>query len=70
MSELKRAAEAPDFVVDEELGALLNTNSKGLQAYRTQRDVARQQVATQSRLDRLEETIDELKLLLLKALNQ
>jgi len=70
MTELKRATEAPDFVVDEDAGALLNTNTRGLEAYRTQRNIARQQADTQSRLDRLESTIDELKDLLVKALNK
>jgi len=67
---LKRATEAPDFVVDDDRGALLNTNTKGLLAYRQQREAAIKNLGMQSRIEKLENTIDELKELLYKALNK
>lgn len=67
---VKRATEAPDFIVDEDRGALLNTNMKGLQIYRQQRMEARKNRDVQSRMDRLEASVDELKALLIKALNK
>lgn len=67
---VKRAAEAPDFIVDEDRGALLNTNQKGLQAYRLQREEARRNRAMHARMEKLESSVDELKNLLIKALNR
>ena len=67
---IKRAAEAPDFIVDEDRGALLNTNGKGLQAYRQQRNEARKNRDVHARMERLEASVDELKALLIKALSK
>ena len=67
---VKRAVEAPDFVIDEDRGALLNTNNKGLQAYRQQRIIAQKNREMQARMTRLESSVDELKALLIKALNK
>lgn len=67
---LKRATEAPDFVVDDDRGALLNTNVKGLMAYRQQRLAALKNLGMQQRIERLENSIDEIKELLHKALTK
>jgi hypothetical protein len=47
----KRAIEAPDFVKDDEIGALLNTNLTALKAYKMQRAAA---FENEERLKRLE----------------
>lgn len=65
-----RAVEAPDFIVDSDRGALLNTNGRALDAYRKQRDIARRNAAMDARLQKLEGTVDEIKDLLIKALNK
>ncbi len=67
---VKRAVEAPDFVIDEEHGALLNTNTRALLAYKTQRREAMKAREMYARMDRIEHTVDELKELLLKVLNK
>lgn len=67
---LKRATEAPDFVVDDDHGALLNTNIKGLQAYRQQRLAALKNLGMLARVERLENSIEEIKELLIKALTK
>lgn len=68
--EIARAADAPDFLVDREVGALLNTNDKALDAYRAQRSATRRNRELAARVDRIESSIDEIKTLLLKAFNQ
>lgn len=66
----KRAEEAPDFVKDEDLGALLNTNNRGLKAYREQREAMRRNLSLQSRIDMLESNLDQIKELLQQALKR
>ncbi len=68
--EITRAAEAPDFLVERDVGALLNTNAKALSAYRMQRAEVRKARENSERLDRLEAGFDEIKSLLLQVLNK
>jgi hypothetical protein len=65
-----RAKEAPDFIIDEETGALLNTNARALQGYRVKRAQMRQQQLDRERLDRLESRFDRIEQLLLKVLEK
>lgn len=65
-----RALEAPDFIVDEDRGALLNTNDRSLDAYRKQREQARKNVDMQERLTVLESSLEEIKVLLQQALTK
>lgn len=60
----KRAKEAPDFVVDENRGALLNTNANALKAYKTKRLNRRTMSAVPQRLDRLEQEMGDIKSML------
>lgn len=70
MSDLKRAKEAPDFVVDEDAGALLNTNEKGLDAYRRQREIARKNRRLETEVQDLKAQMSRIEQLLIKALQK
>lgn len=65
-----RAKEAPDFLIDDKTGALLNTNARGLQGYRVQRQQMRNTQNVAARIDSLEVTVSEIRELLLKALQK
>lgn len=61
---VNRAKEAPDFMIDDEAGALLNTNNKGLHLYRMQRQQAKKMRTDSARIDKLESDMAEIKALL------
>ena len=68
--EENRAMEAPDFLIDEKTGALINTNSRALAGYRQQRKQMRKVQTTASRLESLENSVHRLEQLLLKVLEK
>jgi len=68
--EITRAAEAPDFLVDRDIGALLNTNSKALAAYRVQRERARKNRELEARVNRVESKLDDILSLLTQVLKK
>jgi hypothetical protein len=55
--EVHRALEAPDFVVNQDDGALLNTNRSALENYRLQRANARKNRQLFARVDKLEREV-------------
>lgn len=68
----RRAKEAPDYVVDDSHGAMLNTNQKALDAYKKQRRQVQQMNALAGRVDAIEHKLDgifNMLNLLLKATN-
>ena len=65
-----RAKEAPDFIIDADTGALLNTNARALQSYRVRRTQMQQMQSDRERLDRLESRFDRIEQLLLKVLEK
>lgn len=67
---LKRAKEAPDFVVDERRGALLNTNSNALKAYQVKRKNRRKMSGMADRMDRVEQDIGDIKQMLAQLLER
>lgn len=67
---VNRAMEAPDFIIDEKTGALLNTNARALQGYRVKRAQMLQMHSDRERLDRLEQRFDRIEQLLLKVLDK
>lgn len=68
--QVNRAKEAPDFIIDENNGALINTNNKGLAAYRVQRKQMLKMRTDADRLDKLETDIAQMKELLIRILNK
>lgn len=70
MEQQARAREAPDFIIDSEAGALLNTNNKGLQQYKLQRRNMKKSQSDSIRIDALESKLDRLEQLLLKVLEK
>lgn len=67
---VNRAKEAPDFLIDEATGALLNTNNRALQGYRLQRQQMQKVDSTAARLDNLEASFERLEQLLLRVLEK
>jgi seryl-tRNA synthetase len=63
MSYLK-IENAPDLVKDTKSGAVLNTNTNALAAYRKQRARAQKVESLESKINKLEKDISELKALL------
>ena len=59
--------DAPDYVKDTNSGAILNTNVRALEAYRTKRE---KQKSLENRVASLENNINELKSLLLAVLSE
>lgn len=68
--QLPRAAEAPDFLLDKDVGAMLNTNENALAAYRKQREHARRNSVLALRVDVLESKLDTVLALLTQVLNK
>lgn len=60
MKDQVRAIEAPDFVVDEDKGTLLNTNKSGLEGYKTQRAAVKKMRVLYSRVEKLERDVAAL----------
>ena len=67
---VNRAAEAPDYIVDRTLGALLNTNARALRGYRAQREQMKKVRSDRSRIDRLEDSVARIEQLLIKVLEK
>lgn len=67
---LKRAKEAPDYVVDDNRGALLNTNSTALDAYWKKRATRRRMSNMSERMDKMEQDVGDIKSLLLQLLER
>jgi hypothetical protein len=68
----RRAKEAPDFVVEDRNGAMLNTNNRALLAYRKQRAANRKLFGLTERVDAIESTLNNIERMLeflLKATN-
>ena len=61
---LLKIENAPDLVKDTKSGAVLNTNTQALTAYRKQRDRAARVATLESKITKLEKDISELKALL------
>lgn len=55
---VNRAKEAPDFIIDGESGALLNTNNTGLAAYRERRALERKKSIE---FDNLKERVNHIE---------
>mgnify|MGYP007090102891 CR=1 FL=1 len=64
---LLKIEDAPDYVKDTNSGAILNTNVRALEAYRTKRE---KQKSLENRVASLENNINELKSLLLAVLSE
>lgn len=58
---MKRAAEAPDYLVDEDRGALINTNIRALDAYRKQRASGNRVVDLEKKVDLLTRELNEMR---------
>lgn len=61
---MRRAKEAPDYLVDSNTGAMLNTNNRALVAYRKKRVYTNRMVSMVDRVDKLEQDMGEIKSLL------
>lgn len=61
---LRRAKEAPDYLVDSSTGAMINTNNQALGAYRNKRKYSRKMVGMADRVEKLEQDMGEIKNLL------
>jgi hypothetical protein len=70
MEQVNRAKEAPDFLIDQENGALINTNNRALQGYRAQRQQMRKVQSGAARLDALEAQMNRIEQLLIKVLDK
>ncbi len=64
---LLKIEDAPDYVKDTVSGAVLNTNVRALEAYRTKRD---KQKSLENRVASLENNINELKSLIIAVLSE
>lgn len=58
--DILRAKEAPDFIVDRDIGALINTNRRALEAHKQRRARNRKVDSLEERLDRLEIGLQQL----------
>lgn len=67
---VNRAREAPDFIIDDKTGALINTNDRALKGYRAQREQMRKVQRDRDRIAILEERFDRIEQLLLKVLEK
>jgi hypothetical protein len=61
---LRRAKEAPDYLVNQENGALLNTNRLALVAYKKKRQHNRRMAGMADRVEQLEKDMGDIKALL------
>jgi hypothetical protein len=59
-----RAKEAPDYLVDSSTGAMINTNNASLRAYKLKRDHSRKMTGMADRVERLEQDMGDIKVLL------
>lgn len=60
--------DAPDLVKDTRSGAILNTNVRALEAYRKKREKSDKVDKLETRVVSLEQTINELKSLIIAVL--
>jgi hypothetical protein len=61
---MRRAKEAPDYLVDSSTGAMLNTNNRALLAYRQKRKHTQRMVGMAERVEKLEQDMGDIKSLL------
>jgi hypothetical protein len=61
---MRRAKEAPDYLVDRSNGAMLNTNNQSLAAYRKKREHTKKMARVADRVERLEKDMGDIKALL------
>lgn len=68
MNQYIKIEDTPDLVKDINSGALLNTNVQALEAYRKRREKLNKVDTLENRVASLEETINELKSLVIAVL--
>lgn len=60
MNNFPKIKELPDFVKDENTGAILNNNLSALEAYKVQRANILKMQSTSDRINMLEEKVDSM----------
>lgn len=68
MTDYLKIEDAPDLVKDTNSGAVLNTNTRALEAYRKQRDKLGKVDKLETKVEALQQNINELKSLLVAVL--
>ena len=68
MNQYIKIEDTPDLVKDINSGALLNTNVQALEAYRKRREKLNKVDTLENRVASLEDTINELKSLIIAVL--
>jgi hypothetical protein len=68
MTEYLKIEDAPDLIKDMSSGAVLNTNVQALEAYRRRREKLNKVDTLENKVASLEETINELKSLIIAVL--
>jgi cell fate (sporulation/competence/biofilm development) regulator YlbF (YheA/YmcA/DUF963 family) len=68
MTDYLKIEDAPDLVKDTRSGAILNTNVRALEAYRKKREKSDKVDKLETRVVSLEQTINELKSLIIAVL--
>ena len=68
MTDYLKIEDAPDLVEDTRSGAILNTNVRALEAYRKKREKSDKVDKLETRVVSLEQTINELKSLIIAVL--
>lgn len=68
MTEYLKIEDAPDLIKDMSSGAVLNTNVQALEAYRRRREKLNKVDTLENKVASLEETINELKSLVIAVL--
>lgn len=68
MTEYLKIEDAPDLIKDTSSGAVLNTNVQALEAYRRRREKLNKVDTLENKVASLEETINELKSLVIAVL--
>jgi len=68
MTDYLKIEDAPDLVKDTRSGAILNTNVRALEAYRKKREKSDKVDKLETRVVSLEQTINELKSLVIAVL--
>lgn len=68
MTEYLKIEDAPDLVKDTSSGAVLNTNVQALEAYRRRREKLNKVDTLENKVASLEDTINELKSLVIAVL--
>lgn len=68
MTDYLKIEDAPDLVKDKVSGAVLNTNTRALEAYRRQREKLGKVDKLEMKVETLQQNINELKSLLVAVL--